>query len=227
MKQKLFDEIISSILSSDVFYQYKYRKSSAILYHQNDDVRNLIILEHWREKWGNALVISPIYGVRFEILHKWSERFTVLPLRDLRWEPSFKCSGTIISEPTEFLFEKDWSNFDTTIRTLLDSMIKCSDYVFKTYSTLYALYDSILQPFISETKNLYDVGAEWIFDYMSLCFLVAPEHYKEFKKKILNHIEWMHGRHEPNVARYYGRYDEIFSYMEANLKLPNGYPSLG
>ena len=41
----------------------------------------------------------------------------------------------------------------------------------------------------------------------------------ELKTKILEHVEWMHGRNEPNVARYYDRLDEIISYMENNVKL--------
>jgi hypothetical protein len=99
--------------------------------------------------------------------------------------------------------------------------------VFDAYSTLEKFFASKVLPILENKQTLPDMGADWIFIYSGLCFLVAPEHYKEFKKKILNHIEWMHGRHEPNVARYYGRYDELFSYMEANLKLPDGYSSLG
>ena len=87
------------------------------------------------------------------------------------------------------------------------------------YTTLNDYYYKIVVPEITGEKELPNVGADWLFRYLTSGFLVDRDNYPILKKKILERVEWMYGRNEPNVKLYYDRMDEIISYMENNVKL--------
>ena len=91
--------------------------------------------------------------------------------------------------------------------------------VAKNYETLEDYYRLDIKPILNGEQELPDVGADWIFIDLTLAHHVCPDKYPEFKSKILDHIDWMYSREEPNVECYYDRLNEIISYMENNVKL--------
>jgi hypothetical protein len=224
---ELLSQIINDLKKDDLFHDYKFRKRDTTFSLNTEFKRLSIELDHWRDVSRDALIVYPIYSVRFDILHRWWEQFGFKTLQDQRDTYSVGLCGAMISEQNEVSFLYNLSDYDCAYQHLKYTLSKCSGLVFDAYSTLEKFFASKVLPILENKQTLPDMSADWIFIYSGLCFLVAPERYKEFKAKMLNHIEWMYSRHEPNVAEYYGQYDEIFSYMEANLKLPNGYPSLG
>ena len=72
---------------------------------------------------------------------------------------------------------------------------------------------------LKREEELPEAGADWIFIYLTLGFLVDKDNYPTLKKKVLERAEWLLHHHELNVAKYYDRMDEIISYMENNVKL--------
>lgn len=208
----LFDVIISDLMQKDQFAVYKFRKRDSMLLYKKDGKRLSIELDHWID--SSSLVVYPIYGVRFDILHKWFEKFSVNTLQDQRDRASISFSGDMLYQQEEFYFKLDKEHYLDDFHKLQTQLIKCSEYVFSKYSSLEKLYANVIEPIFKKTVKLLDVGADWIFIDLALCKLIQPNKYDQLKQILLGHIEFMYNRGEPNVLDYYDKIEDILSYLE-------------
>lgn len=216
MKSKLFETIISDIKEDPFFSEYKFKKSENKLYRHDDDNTLFVELDHWQD-YGECTIYI-LYGRRFEILTKWFEKFSFKTLRDQRNNPNVMYDNTDFGQEEYIYFDYKFSDYKEKIRKMLPMIKRNLTSFAKKYSTLEDYYREDVLPVITGEKELPDVGADWIFIYLTLGFLVDRENYTTLKNKIIERVEWMHSRDEPNVEHYYNRMDEIISYMEKNVK---------
>ena len=80
----MFDRIKNDLASLDYFSKYKFRKRDSSFFFKTKEGKQFIELDHWIDNTTSSLVIYPIYGVRFDILSKWFEKFSVKSLQDQR-----------------------------------------------------------------------------------------------------------------------------------------------
>lgn len=73
----IFNEIINDLIQFDFFSGYKFRKRDSSFFLKTKGGKQIIELDHWTDAAKSSLVIYPIYGVRFDILSKWFEKFSV------------------------------------------------------------------------------------------------------------------------------------------------------
>ena len=59
-----------------------------------------------------------------------------------------------------------------------------------------------------------NVGSDWVFIYLKASMLIAPNGYHIIKNKIMQRVEMMNQRGEPNVIEIYPKLNEIFSVLE-------------
>lgn len=213
---ELFDTIVADLMQIDQFAVYKYRKRDSMLLYKKDGKRLSIELDHWIDDSSSSLVIYPIYGVRFDILHKWFEKFSVNTLQDQRDRASISFSGDMLCQQEEFYFKQNKGHYQDDFYKLQTQLLNNSEYVFSTYSSLEKLYANVIEPILNKNVQLLDVGADWIFIDLALCKLIQPDKYNQLKQILLDHIEFMYKRGEPNVLDYYGRLYEILSYLETH-----------
>ena len=215
MTSKLFETIISDIKNDSFFSEYKFKKSENMLYLRDDDSTLFVELNHWQDYGECTICIT--YGRRFDILTKWFEKFSFKTLRDQRNNPDVMCDNTDFGQEEYIYFDYKFSDYKEKMRVMLPMIKENLASFAKKYSTLDNYYREDVLPVIRGDKELPDVGADWIFIYLTLGFLVDRENYATLKNIILERVEWMHRRDEPNVAHYYDRMDEIISYMENNV----------
>lgn len=84
------------------------------------------------------------------------------------------------------------------------------------YATLQDYYEMNVVPLLNQNNKIPDTGAEWTFQYLALCKLVAPDKYDELKSIIVPQFTKLYKQGEPNVKYYYPRLNEILSYLENN-----------
>ena len=101
----LFDEIINDLTRTGPFVEYKFRKRDSTLLLKREGKRQSIELDHWIDHSTSSLVIYAIYGVRFDILHKWFEKFSFNTLQDQRDWTSVAFSGNMLGQQDEFHFK--------------------------------------------------------------------------------------------------------------------------
>lgn len=214
----LFYEIVEELTQQDFFSDFKFRKRDSTLYLKTKEGKQFIELDHWRDAYTSSLVIYPIYGVRFDILHRWFEKFSFKQLQIQRDSSSIAFTGNMLSQQDKFFFKMNKEGHLDFFENFKITLIKCSEYVFSTYSSLVNLYNKTIQPILDGNASLPDVGADWIFIYLTVCKIISPSNYLRLKRIILSQVEFMYARGEPNVKMYYNRKDEILRYLE-NLDL--------
>lgn len=209
-----FDKIVNDLAQLDFFSGYKFRKRDYSLFFKTESGKQFIELDHWRERdTTSSLVIYPIYGVRFDVLHKWFEKFSVKTLQDQRDRASISFSGSMLGLQDELNFDTNGDGYSNEFENF-QIILKCAEYVFSEYSSLDKLYNKTILPVLDGETGLPDVGADWIFIDMALCKLVSPINFDKLKQIILSHVEKMYAHQEPNILDYYDRFEDIFHYLE-------------
>ncbi len=115
-------------------------------------------MDHWIDEATSSLVIYPIYGVRFDILSKWFEKFSMKNLQDQRDRASIGFSGDMLSMQDKFYFNLNGEKYATDFNELQAKVQKCTEYVFSEYSSLDKLYNKTILPFLNGEVYLPDVG---------------------------------------------------------------------
>lgn len=217
MRRLIFNRIVDDLSKTEFFNSFRFRKRDSTFISSNREGWTSVSLNHWIDKYsGNLLVIYPIYGVKFYVLSKWFENFSFKSIKDQRDNYNIGFVGTMINHSIDkFVFELNGYGFEDDLKLLRNEIIECANYVFNEYSTLPKLYEKIIEPILLGETELPDVGADWIFEDLTLCRIINPDNYDKLKVIIRAHIEWMYSRKEPNIISYYNRLDEIFSYLES------------
>ena len=220
MKRELFKTIVSDILSDDFFSDCKFVKSENTFVIRDGEKFVSTELDHWRDYEDESCVIRPVYGRRFDILAKWFEKYDVIiPLKLQRLSPQIMRYNNGTEDEREITFKYDFSDYEEKFPQLCSTLKENLSDMCDEYATLNDFYNKIVVPQIKGEEELPEAGADWIFIYLTLGFLVDKDNYPTLKKKVLERAEWLLHHHELNVAKYYDRMDEIISYMENNVKL--------
>lgn len=161
-----------------------------------------------------AREITPTYRVRFDCLHKWFKKFCVRSKADQSGESTVGFNGKMLKGKYDFYFRLDGVDFEEDYDSLKNEVIKQSSYVFENYGTLQKMHESIIIPILNGQKKLFTCGAEWAFEYLKLCHIVAPQDYNALKSIIIKHIEFLNSIGEPNIANYYPILDSILKDIE-------------
>ena len=214
MTAKELLEKITALLSEDDFFRdFKFRKSDRSFISKNDGFRKDVQLQC--AYYGNVIHLHPIYTVKFDILLNWFKKYNFKTLQDQRDNYSFGFSSSMLGKKSSYYeFSLDGKDFDSKFDFFKKELIECSNWVFTNYATLDLAYQHEIIPLLNGDKEMPDGGIEWAFEDLTLCRIVSPQNYDAFKKKVLERIEFLHSRNEPNLAHYYDKLDEIIAYME-------------
>lgn len=97
--------IIEDVASDTFFNGFKIRKSDNSLIFKTDVGYKRITFNYYNsydlDRGDLALEIRPIYGVRFNILHKWFEKYSKKSIRDQRDSYSIGFVGSMIDRHSE------------------------------------------------------------------------------------------------------------------------------
>ena len=211
-------KLSEDLKSLDLYSDFKLRKADTRFIKKIDG--GTIYAEFTHVTPWDEVVIYPIYCVRYDILHKWFEKFSFKTLKDQRNSSSKMISGGSMGLPTHFYFNLDGSNYEEEFKKLAEVSDRCTKWVTEHLYPMDKLFETVVLPYIKGEKEMPTGGADWIFIYLGACKLVAPELYPKFKSIMLEHVKWMYERKEPNVEHYYDHMDEILSYMEAYMEDP-------
>ena len=218
MKKELFKTLVSDLKADVFFSDYKYIRSDNTFWYNSGADSVFVDLFHWRDYWDDNCVIRPVYCRHFDILSKWFEKFSVMSIKDQRYYPHIMRYNDTAGQDPEFEFKYDFSDYEEKFQQFSNILKDNITRLVNTYSTVNDFYTKYVLRRTFGDQELPDVGADWIFFYLTSGFLLDKENYPALKKKVLERAEWMVNREEPNIVNYYDRMDEIISYMENNVK---------
>ncbi len=211
----IFDRVVADLMSEPFFADFKVRKRDSMFHLVHNGIRKSVRIHH---VFNHVYYfdIEPVYGVRFDVVMKWFEKFSFKPIQIQRDNTTVGFSGNMLGQQDWFVFHKydDDTQYEEKYKLLRDTIISCATTVFTKFQTLEDYYINKIQPLLDGNTELPWGGADWIFEYLTGCKIVAPENYNRLKEILLRHVEERHARNEPNIMSYYDRMDEILNYLE-------------
>lgn len=214
-----FDKIICDLKKDSFFRDFKFHKRNSAFYKESKGIKFIIQIGHWQDFPPSALIIYPTYSVRYNILHRWFEKFSVRNISDLRKDITFGLDGLMLSVQQNFYVDPKGTNYHKELEVLSNAIKRNANIVFHKYNTLSALYEEMVTPILEGNRELKNHGSDWIFVLLALCKLVRPDYYPKLKEILVKHIENMYKRGEPNIVKIYDNLNDMFEFLEsANLE---------
>lgn len=218
-----YDRVMRDLKNLPFLQEFKYRKSSPRRFYIKDKER-ILYVEFTCNNYGGILFLEPSYGVRYNILHKWFEKFCKKNLSSQRSTYSYAFTGHMIDDSQKgfYYFDCDGNNYDDEFRKLSRDMHVDIQYLLTHYSTLDKCYETEILPCLKKEMELPDAGVDWIFKDMALCKLISPKDFASFKGLVMSRLEWLRSRDEPNVMLYGNEIEDIIHYLETTdiTKIP-------
>lgn len=135
-KNEILQELIAS---SEYLSEFKLKVQGLI--RITSDGFESIKLETYLRSWDietdkPALRIYPIYGRRFDILHKWFEPFSFKTMKDQRNNYTIGFDGKMLNADDYFYFPQDGSRYDERFSLMKEEVEKNAKAVFTRYATV-------------------------------------------------------------------------------------------
>lgn len=212
-------KILNRLIKESVFEDFSLRKRDSCLIKKTKDGFcrfSLTESSHTVDLKNNLLAIQvyPMLSRRFDITFKWFEKYSFI---DLKTQKEHVNSYLRLFDIMDFYFYEDNYHFEEQYAQLRNIVITNATDFFEKNSTLEKLYQNKIVPILNGNVKLPDTGANWIFEYLKLTWIVDKANYPKLKALILKQVNFlMFGRKfkEPSISRYYNRLDEIFADIE-------------
>lgn len=209
------DTVIEDLKELPFLSDFQYRKSSPRRFYIKDKERTLFI-EFRACNEGGLLFLEPVYGVKYNVLHKWFQKFSKRSINDQRGTCSFAFLGRQIDKHQDgfYYFDCEGKDYREEFAKLSRDLQENIKYLYARYGSLESCYKTEILPYLRGEEQLPDSGVEWIFEDLALCKLVSPEDYPAFKRMVMERVDWLKSRGEPNVSRYDNEMEDILHYLE-------------
>ena len=136
-------------------------------------------------------------------------------MKDQRDDYSVGFTGTMISGTDTFYFLESRNNYDEDFKILYNEVIRNARKVFTRFSTLNEVYKYCINDVTNGIREFPDSSFEWTIRYLIVTQLVSPSNYERVKELILQRIEYMMSRNEPNTLMYYNDLPTILKDLES------------
>ncbi len=213
-----FNQIVEELQGDFFFNEFKFRKKNNMFIKKDNNGFEAIEIQHWDgydlDRDSRALVIKPLYMKRFNVLHTWQDKFSFKSKTDQNNNYSIIFDGESFNKQEDYFFPADDSDFRQTLGVMKKDITNNASAFFDMFSSLKNLYNYLILPILDSKASLPDSGADWIFEYLILSKVVDPPRYSKLKSAILNQVEILNKRGEPNVTEYYPKLNDILLEIE-------------
>ena len=212
----VYERIVELLKEEPLLKDFKYVKSKSIFVKKVDNIHYILDLYHvfTFNFWVN---VYPTTAIRYDILHKWFEKFSFRTVRDQRntYTSGTACWPQLLGLESCYSFLYSEEDFDEVYPQLLQTVRCLIQETFPKFTSLKDFYDRVIAPVLTGESDLPNLSADWVFEYLSATKIVAPDKYEEVKKVVMSHVKEMTAKGEPNLIEYVGKWDEIFAYLES------------
>ena len=211
--------IMKAIASDPFFKDYKVRKSDNVVINKTEWGWFRIEPDYYNTYDLNrkelALEIMPLYEIRFNVLHKWFEKYSKKKMDDQRDNCSIIVGGEDFGETNEFYFLENRIDYENDLKKFVREVTTTSKKIFSRFASLEDYYNFYIAGVLEGKRNLPDEGFDWVIEYLIATRLVEPSSYGIVKNLVLKQIEFMKGRNNPNILLYYDELPMILEDLES------------
>ena len=229
-KNEMFNLIVERLSKEEFLKDFKFLKTySGFKLKTRHGFLGLILESHRCPSWqmkslnGDAVtsdfcIVEPFVGCQHEIknyghVDKWLDPFF----------PGIASHGSInlVIDPTDvgtyygYNFSLAKENFEAEYNLLRRCAERMLNHFYENYSDLRAFYEKKVKLFLGEFDiKLYQHGTGWVFRYMFITKLVAPDDYSKMKENLMWVLNDLKERKEANFDKYEYRIPEMIEALE-------------
>jgi hypothetical protein len=211
-------KIMEVVISNPFFGDFVIKKSDNSIFYKDDYGFRKVHFWYYNsydlERDALALEVQPNFDVRFNVLHKLFEKYSKRTLRDQRDDYSLGFTGGMLGTLDEFYFLENRKDYNKDLKRLCENVVNNSKRVFTNFQTLEDYYNYCINDVILGKREFPDEGFEWVTEYLIATKIVKPSSYDLVKTIILQRVEWMKGRKNPNIELYYNDIPTILDDLE-------------
>lgn len=217
--------MLERLKSEELFSDFKLKKSDKSLIRKFDWGWQKIELDHYNSfdpvRKDLALEVKPSYDVRFNIYHKWFEKYSPIKLKDQRDRSTIGFNENMLGKSRYFrgfLFLENKVDYDFDYENMKNDILEHASYVFSHFQTLKDVYDYRIGDLLNGNLKRFSHGGDWIFEDLFLARIVSPRDYQDVKRIILERLETIYNNvytRSDHVEMYYNKAAEIIAYLEA------------
>lgn len=219
MNKKDVINIMGAIVSDSYFREFVVRKSDASIIRKLPFGFMRVIPRYYNTydlvRDDLALEITPFYEIRFNVLHKWIEKYSKRALQYQRDDYSIAFWGDKLGTTNEFFFLENREDFEIDFQKLYIDIVRNAKHVFSKYSSLDSYYDYCINDVLNGKRQFPDEGFEWVIEHLIATRIVAPSNYERVKEHVLQRVDWMMDRGNPNMELYYNDLPMILGDLES------------
>ncbi len=210
--------ILEAIASDDYFKDYQIRKSDNSIIYKTANGYKRVRLVYYNsfdlERKDLALEIQPHYEVRFNVLHKWFEKYSKRELKYQRDDDSVRFWGAKLGLVDEYYFLENRNYYEEDLNRMKVDVINNARDLLEKYSSLECCYQYLVDDEMKGNHPLPYIGIEWFFERLILARIIAPQNYDAVKQFFLKRLDEMIGWKEPNIMMYYNDLPMILEDLE-------------
>lgn len=211
-------KMLEVIASDDYFKGYQIRKSDNSIIYKTANGYKRVRLWYYNtfdlERNDLALEIQPYYEVRFNVLHKWFEKYSKRELKYQRDDDSIRFWGEKLGLVDSYFFLENRNHYEEDVNRMKVDVINNAKDLLEKFSSLEYCYHYLVVDEMKGNHPLPNIGIEWFFERLILTRLIAPQNYYTVKMFFLQKIDKMVGWKEPNVMMYYDDLPNILEDLE-------------
>ena len=217
----LLDRIFESLKEENCLKDFKLKRSESEFIRRKNSGFDQIGFGHYVTVKSHSepdlgLNLRLYFTNRYDILHTWFERYDMYQIESLRSESSFWYTPKNLGLDDMNFFSFDGDDFETAYDSFLNEIITGADYFFNRANSLKKCYENYIVPAIKDGSSvLPDYNESWAFIYLALAKIVAPENYALIKSLIMERVDYMIKRNEPNIILYKDTMPEICAFLES------------
>lgn len=209
-----FERIIETLKKDPFFDDYIFTKGDGALTQKYDWGWKKISFNRVSRFYSLYLDVS--FGIRFNIVEKFSGIFDYRNASDRRYDSTVGYASQSLGMPIYFDFEFDLSNYESEFKLVKKCIKKGVEDVLWKYNSLDDVFKLNILPIIQTHKCPNFHGSRWMYKYLYICKITHPDEYARFKEIILERIEYIKKHFDPKaISNWFTRLDEVLAYIES------------
>jgi hypothetical protein len=212
----LLEFISNELKIIDEFKKYTFSKNNRTLMYKLEDGYYRIELNTYksfdldRKEASNEVI--PYYYRKFNILHDWFKKHSILSASDFNARSSIFLEGSNLGFKDNFHFLITNQDFYQDFTMFKEQLIKTEKCFLNRFQSLYDLYDFEVLPIVSNKDYKFNMNSdEDLFILLRLVYIVSPNDFEELNNRVYNHFKIMCEDEHPHALAYMPKYDEIIS----------------
>lgn len=115
---------------------------------------------------------------------------------------------------SEFYFLESRKDFEKDLRKIKIEVVENAKLIFSKFSKLEGYYEYCIGDVINNKRQLPNEGFDWVVEYLIATKVIDPSNYELVKGLVLQRVEYMKGRNNPNIKLYYPEIPTILKDLE-------------